>query len=268
MEPEQTSQELEVNVESNQSVLNTVTPLSKYLAMALFVLLPFVGGYIGYTFVPEKIVEVEKQISLEKETDSEQKADIEISNDEELLVLLSKEQISGGSYIGYNSPGVDKALVEQVPETDAFYGYNRNQYLAAIGDHLVFLVDGNGTDAYLVFFNVVTNEWGSHFIREPANRNGPLYFYNDGTRKSKNAKLFNFAEGRNSIFDLGNLPEITEREVTELPILEFPHWNIYIDKSISASERRTSPVFVFDTESGLERWRYVLQSNSFVKEQN
>lgn len=36
-----------------------VTPLSKYLALALFVLLPFIGGYIGYTFAPEKVVEVE-----------------------------------------------------------------------------------------------------------------------------------------------------------------------------------------------------------------
>lgn len=37
---------------------NTVTPLSKFLAMALFVALPFVGGYVGYTFSPEKMVEI------------------------------------------------------------------------------------------------------------------------------------------------------------------------------------------------------------------
>lgn len=44
------------------SKLNTVTPLSKYLALALFVALPFMGGWIGYTYAPEKIVEVEKII--------------------------------------------------------------------------------------------------------------------------------------------------------------------------------------------------------------
>jgi hypothetical protein len=44
---------------------NQVTPLSKYLAMTLFVAMPFIGGWIGYTFAPEKIVEVEKVIIKE-----------------------------------------------------------------------------------------------------------------------------------------------------------------------------------------------------------
>ena len=35
-----------------------VTPLSKYLAMAIFIALPFVGGYVGYRLAPEKVVEV------------------------------------------------------------------------------------------------------------------------------------------------------------------------------------------------------------------
>jgi len=41
-----------------------VTPLSKYLAMALFVVLPFFGGWIGYTFAPVKVVEVEKVVVI------------------------------------------------------------------------------------------------------------------------------------------------------------------------------------------------------------
>lgn len=35
-----------------------VTPVSKYLAMVIFVTLPFVGGYVGYKLAPEKVVEV------------------------------------------------------------------------------------------------------------------------------------------------------------------------------------------------------------------
>jgi hypothetical protein len=35
-----------------------VTPLSKYLAMALFVAMPFIGGYVGYVYAPVKVVEV------------------------------------------------------------------------------------------------------------------------------------------------------------------------------------------------------------------
>jgi hypothetical protein len=40
--------------------LTTVTPLSKYLAMALFIAMPFIGGWIGYTHVPPTVVEIEK----------------------------------------------------------------------------------------------------------------------------------------------------------------------------------------------------------------
>ena len=50
--------------EESQSVpldkFKTVTPLSKYLAMVLFVLMPFIGGWFGYTYAPEKLIEVEK----------------------------------------------------------------------------------------------------------------------------------------------------------------------------------------------------------------
>ena len=42
--------------------LHRVTPLSKYLAMSLFVALPFLGGWIGYTYAPEKVVEVERVV--------------------------------------------------------------------------------------------------------------------------------------------------------------------------------------------------------------
>lgn len=40
----------------------TVTPLSKYLAMVLFVTLPFLGGWVGYIYAPKEIVEIERQI--------------------------------------------------------------------------------------------------------------------------------------------------------------------------------------------------------------
>ena len=61
------------------SQLHTVTPLSKYLATALFVALPFVGGWVGYTYAPEKVVEVEKVevIETEKLVEVDQKITIE-----------------------------------------------------------------------------------------------------------------------------------------------------------------------------------------------
>ncbi len=50
----------EVIVETQKSPLHCVTPLSKYIAMILFIALPFIGGWVGYTYAPEKVVEVEK----------------------------------------------------------------------------------------------------------------------------------------------------------------------------------------------------------------
>jgi hypothetical protein len=53
-------------VENFLAPLKKVTPLSKYLALALFVVLPFIGGWIGYVYAPERVVEIEKVVKLEK----------------------------------------------------------------------------------------------------------------------------------------------------------------------------------------------------------
>ncbi len=68
MEPEKTSPQIE-NVDKFAN-LKKVTPLSKYLALALFIILPFLGGYIGYVLAPEKIVEVEQVVANETRTDA------------------------------------------------------------------------------------------------------------------------------------------------------------------------------------------------------
>lgn len=46
-----------------------VTEFSKYFALTLFVAMPFVGGWIGYTYAPEKVVNIEKikVIEVDKE---------------------------------------------------------------------------------------------------------------------------------------------------------------------------------------------------------
>jgi len=48
--PETQSTEAVTTTESYYTSLNRVTRLSKYLAMVLFVVLPFVGAYVGYEF--------------------------------------------------------------------------------------------------------------------------------------------------------------------------------------------------------------------------
>lgn len=69
MEPENLNQEA-VQVKQT-SPLHKVTPLSKYLAAALFIILPFVGGWIGYMYAPEKVVEIEKEVIREVEVENE-----------------------------------------------------------------------------------------------------------------------------------------------------------------------------------------------------
>jgi hypothetical protein len=59
----ETQEEVVTQVEQKSS-LHQITPLSKYLALALFVILPFLGGYVGYTFAPEKVVEVVKEVEI------------------------------------------------------------------------------------------------------------------------------------------------------------------------------------------------------------
>lgn len=69
MEPEHTPVAETQPVETKPtSPVHTVTPLSKYLAMALFIVLPFIGGWIGYNYAPTKVVEIERVVV---ETESE-----------------------------------------------------------------------------------------------------------------------------------------------------------------------------------------------------
>lgn len=50
----------DVNQETQEvstiSQLHKVTSLSKYLAMFLFIVLPFIGGWIGYSYAPAEVM--------------------------------------------------------------------------------------------------------------------------------------------------------------------------------------------------------------------
>lgn len=56
--------------DANIHPVNQVTPVSKYLTLALFIILPFLGGYVGYKLASEKVVEVEKvPQTIDQQTD-------------------------------------------------------------------------------------------------------------------------------------------------------------------------------------------------------
>ena len=58
---------------SKPNPLVSVTPLSKYLAMALFIVMPFIGGWIGYNYSPVKVVEIEKVVTQDLEINNPEK---------------------------------------------------------------------------------------------------------------------------------------------------------------------------------------------------
>ena len=77
MEPTNISPEPQF--EQKKNVLTSVTPLSKYLAMGLFILMPFVGGWVGYKSAPEKVIEVEKFVIKDVHGGVENSADKTVS---------------------------------------------------------------------------------------------------------------------------------------------------------------------------------------------
>ena len=53
---EMTSTEPNNQIVTELHPVNQITPVSRYLALLLFVLLPFIGGYVGYRLAPERVV--------------------------------------------------------------------------------------------------------------------------------------------------------------------------------------------------------------------
>ncbi len=133
-------------VESVIAPLKKVTPLSKYLAMVLFIIMPFVGGWIGYTYAPEKVVEVERVIIQEssnnevegKYVNTELVVDGECfsTNDQNLSDINLKLADEWGNL--YSSLYADR-----YPYTLGFYCHFENDYSLASFGHEVFLFNSS-----------------------------------------------------------------------------------------------------------------------------
>jgi hypothetical protein len=109
----ETQEEMVTQVEQKSS-LYQVTPLSKYLALALFVIFPFVGGWIGYTYAPEKVVEVENVV-VQKVTAPVQSQSVMYSSDfiseqssSTKRLLLSRQELFANEDGLYNEFALDK----------------------------------------------------------------------------------------------------------------------------------------------------------------
>lgn len=94
-----------------------ITSVSKYLALALFVILPFLGGYVGYVSAPEKVVEVETVIEKGVEAEPQEKEGHSntiinqsmgfwrvMVDDGNYLKVVAPEIVSGESKIEVSTP--------------------------------------------------------------------------------------------------------------------------------------------------------------------
>jgi hypothetical protein len=137
MEPKQNKDESVI------SPLKKLTPLSKYLAMTLFILMPFVGGLIGYHFAPEKIVEVEITNNLMQATsNSDSSKDIDVISD-------SNQEFSF-SLTPYHS---EQKTNEEGPQWINIYNSNKELHYSFIGGEEV-----SGEHCYLGLCNTVPED--------------------------------------------------------------------------------------------------------------
>lgn len=81
----------QIDTSETKNPLFCVTPLSKYLAMVLFIVLPFLGGWVGYVSAPEK--EVERVVEKVKEETVYKEIYKEFSNE------IDRHYISGSVWV-------------------------------------------------------------------------------------------------------------------------------------------------------------------------
>lgn len=71
MEPENNLNQNTTEQTMRFESLRRVTPLSKYLAMILFIIMPFIGGWIGYVYAPEKVAIPQQVIQIENDNETD-----------------------------------------------------------------------------------------------------------------------------------------------------------------------------------------------------
>lgn len=166
MEQDNFNQE-EFAVEQRSSI-HRVTPLSKYLALTLFIILPFIGGYIGYTFAPEKVIEVEKFIAQDESSpenlienpdeqsqllneitpsDGYEASNLKLSLDERFVLYRE------GKVLGSDDPGHYMVLDRQSGVT------NKVVFEEDAELYKKYLDPNNETDFNLRYINVLSMEW-------------------------------------------------------------------------------------------------------------
>lgn len=100
--------------------LKKVTPLSKYLALFLFIILPFVGSYIGYKLAPERVLEIERVVQSEESLDGDIGSLIE--SDSKKNRTITEDKLIAES----SNPYLAKRVLNYNPSFTSDYFVERN----------------------------------------------------------------------------------------------------------------------------------------------
>ncbi len=106
----------EINeTEGHFAPLKKVTTVSKYLAMALFVILPFLGGWIGYSIAPVKTIEIDRVVVKE-----------ETINDDNTVMepIIAPTKTSREIYTSPNGFSISIPAGSEVVEEPAQFSYS------------------------------------------------------------------------------------------------------------------------------------------------
>lgn len=143
--------------------------------MVLFVSLPFIGGYVGYSFAPDKIVKVEKIVETIKEVETVQP------------IYYSKEQIFGACSQDVNDleplySNIETKFLNNFPTYETLYrswGIDKSKPKARLYNNALFSCELNdGT--YLASFVYKNNEYQHNNPDEPKFRFRIIHFDDKG----------------------------------------------------------------------------------------
>lgn len=109
---------------TDANILKQVTPLSKYLAMAIFIIMPFLGGYVGYHYASESAVGhavVTEEIFGVHDIDTQVLFQKQYNTQQEILFLYKTKINDNKYYLTTNHSSKPSILFRYDTNSQRFY---------------------------------------------------------------------------------------------------------------------------------------------------
>ena len=232
-----------MNEEMKQQ-FTTVTKVSKCLALALFVALPFIGGYVGYQFAPEKVVEVQRMVELEKKSDE----------------LPDSSRLPNPALLGLNHTNSKllQYITDLLPPTQSFYGYSDIRYFTALNSYIIFIAS-DSEFSYVVTLYVPDSTWKVQQI--PRLNMVYRYYRNPVSLSNNSSRLLSFNNDELLVVNFDDLSKISYETFGGLP----QFYEAYTDPEQAPIESRTAQNFILKLKDRQEVWEYDFINDLFTK---